>query len=107
MSIRTIRAISRCRFARRGEFRGRFDRRSLLRGARSDVPDPGSTVCACFAVGTWDGDLWGGWLWLFSAFLDRQFTVWGQIESGMEFVDALPVGEPPANPGKIVKATIA
>jgi len=27
------------------------DRRSLLRGARSDVPDPGPTVCACFAVG--------------------------------------------------------
>jgi peptidylprolyl isomerase len=40
-------------------------------------------------------------------FLDRQYTVWGQVESGMDFVDALPVGEPPANPGKIVKATVA
>ena len=36
-----------------------------------------------------------------------QYTVWGQVESGMEHVDALPVGEPPANPGKIVKATVA
>jgi len=39
-------------------------------------------------------------------FLDRQYTVWGQVESGMEHVDALPKGEPPRNPGKIVKATV-
>ena len=39
-------------------------------------------------------------------FLDGQYTVWGQVESGMEHVDALPKGEPPANPGKIVKATV-
>jgi peptidylprolyl isomerase len=40
-------------------------------------------------------------------FLDGQYTVWGQVESGMEHVDALPVGEPPREPGKIVKATVA
>ena len=40
-------------------------------------------------------------------FLDKQYTVWGQVESGMEFVDALPVGEPPRAPGKIEKATVA
>ncbi len=40
-------------------------------------------------------------------FLDRQYTVWGQVESGMELVDALPKGEPPRNPGKIVKARVA
>src|SRR5918997_2777098 len=39
-----------------------------------------------------------------AGFLDRQYTVWGNVESGMEHVDALPKGEPPANPGKIVKA---
>jgi peptidylprolyl isomerase len=38
--------------------------------------------------------------------LDGQYTVWGEVESGMEHVDALPKGEPPANPGKIVKAEI-
>ena len=37
-------------------------------------------------------------------FLDRQYTVWGQVESGMEHVDALPKGEPPRAPGKIVRA---
>jgi len=42
-----------------------------------------------------------------AGFLDGQYTVWGQVESGMEHVDALPVGEPPASPGKIVKATIS
>ncbi len=40
-------------------------------------------------------------------FLDNQYTVWGEVESGMEHVDALPTGEPPANPGKITKATVA
>ncbi|MEO0590473.1 MAG: peptidylprolyl isomerase [Pseudomonadota bacterium] len=40
-------------------------------------------------------------------FLDKQYTVWGQVESGMEHVHALPKGEPPASPGKIVKATVA
>jgi cyclophilin family peptidyl-prolyl cis-trans isomerase len=39
-------------------------------------------------------------------FLDRQYTVWGQVISGMEHVDALPKGEPPREPGKIVKATV-
>ena len=42
-----------------------------------------------------------------ATFLDRQYTVWGQVVEGMEHVDALPKGEPPRNPGKIVKATIS
>ena len=42
-----------------------------------------------------------------SPFLDRQYTVWGEVESGMEHVDALPTGEPVADPGKIEKATVA
>ena len=42
-----------------------------------------------------------------ATFLDRQYTVWGQVTSGMEHIDALPKGEPPRAPGKIVKATVA
>ena len=42
-----------------------------------------------------------------AGFLDGQYTVWGEVESGMEHVDALPVGEPPREPGKIVKATVS
>ena len=40
-------------------------------------------------------------------FLDGQYTVWGEVESGMEHVDALPKGEPPSDPGKILKATVS
>jgi peptidylprolyl isomerase len=40
-------------------------------------------------------------------FLDNQYTVWGEVVSGMEHVDALPKGEPPRAPGKIIKAAIA
>ena len=40
-------------------------------------------------------------------FLDGQYTVWGEVTSGMEHVDALPKGEPPRTPGKIVKAAVA
>jgi peptidylprolyl isomerase len=42
-----------------------------------------------------------------ATFLDRQYTVWGVVESGMEHVDALPKGEPPRSPGKINKAMVA
>ena len=40
-------------------------------------------------------------------FLDGQYTVWGQVTDGMALIDALPKGEPPANPGKIVSAKAA
>ena len=36
--------------------------------------------------------------------LNGQYTVWGKVTQGMENVDALPKGEPPRNPGKIVSA---
>jgi peptidylprolyl isomerase len=39
-------------------------------------------------------------------FLDGQYTVWGEVIEGMEYVDALPKGEPPREPGKIVKASL-
>ncbi len=31
----------------------------------------GLAACAAFAVGTREWDIWGGWFWLFSAFMDR------------------------------------
>jgi peptidylprolyl isomerase len=40
-------------------------------------------------------------------FLDGQYTVWGVVTDGMELIDALPKGEPPREPGKIVKARTA
>ncbi len=39
-------------------------------------------------------------------FLDRQYTVWGEVIEGMEAVDKLPRGEPPRSPGKIVSMRV-
>ena len=36
-----------------------------------------------------------------ASFLDKQYTVWGKVVEGMEHVDAINKGEPPANPTKI------
>ncbi len=42
-----------------------------------------------------------------ATFLDGQYTVWGEVTAGMELVDALPKGEPPRSPGKIVTMRVA
>ena len=42
-----------------------------------------------------------------AGFLDNQYTVWGEVISGMEHVDALPKGEPPREPGKIKSMKVA
>jgi peptidylprolyl isomerase len=39
--------------------------------------------------------------------LDRKYTVFGRVLTGMPYVDAIERGEPPANPTKIVHAYIA
>ena len=38
--------------------------------------------------------------------LTGQYTVWGQVVSGMEHVDRITPGEPPSNPDRIQKAFI-
>ncbi len=40
-------------------------------------------------------------------FLNGQYTVWGQVVQGMELVDKIQRGEPPANPDRIVKMQVA
>lgn len=42
-----------------------------------------------------------------ATFLDRQYTLWGQVTEGMENVDQIKRGEPVRDPDKIIKATIA
>jgi peptidylprolyl isomerase len=39
--------------------------------------------------------------------LDGQYTVWGQVVEGMEYVDQIEKGEPPANPDRIVRMRVA
>jgi peptidylprolyl isomerase len=80
----------------KADLKAEFNAEPHVRGtcsmARTQVPDSAnSQFFICFDD---------------ARFLDRQYTVWGQVISGMEHVDALPKGEPPREPGKIVKATV-
>ena len=77
----------------KAEFNSEPHARGTCSMARTQVPDSAnSQFFICFDD---------------AEFLDGQYTVWGQVESGMDHIDALPKGEPPANPGKIVKATVS
>jgi peptidylprolyl isomerase len=42
-----------------------------------------------------------------ASFLNGKYTVWGRVIEGMENVDRINRGEPPASPDKIVSAKIA
>ncbi len=61
--------------------------------ARANDPDSGdSQFFICFAP---------------APNLNGQYTVWGQVVQGMELVDKIQRGEPPANPDRIVKMQVA
>ncbi|WP_413221100.1 peptidylprolyl isomerase [Tritonibacter mobilis] len=40
-------------------------------------------------------------------FLNRQYTVYGRVIDGMEHVDAITRGEPPANPDRMISVKVA
>ncbi len=68
--------------------------RGTLGMARSphDVDTANSQFFICFAPASW---------------LNGQYTIVGKVVNGMEFVDRIARGEPPANPDKIVKMQVA
>ena len=75
------------------EFTSAPFKRGTLGMARSAMPDSAnSQFFICFAP---------------ASFLNNQYTVWGEVVSGMEFVDKIKRGEPPANPDKIVRMSLA
>ena len=41
------------------------------------------------------------------SFLNNQYTVWGQVIEGMEYVDQIQKGEPPRNPDAMINVSIA
>ena len=69
-----------------------FDR-GVLGMARSQNPNSGNSQ---FFIMFDDGH-----------FLNGQYTVFGRVTSGMEHVDAIVRGEPPANPDKMISVKIA
>jgi len=77
----------------KAEFNAEPHVRGVCSMARSSLPDSAnSQFFICFDD---------------ARFLDNQYTVWGEVTEGMEHVDALPKGEPPRAPGKIVKAVVS
>jgi peptidylprolyl isomerase len=38
--------------------------------------------------------------------LNGNYTVWGKVSSGMDCIDQINKGEPPANPDKIIKMSV-
>jgi peptidylprolyl isomerase len=79
------------------KLKAEFNKAPHVRGtvsmARAANPDSGdSQFFICFAD---------------AGFLDGQYTVWGEVTSGMENVDKIKRGEPVMNPDKIVSAKMA
>lgn len=77
----------------KAEFSPEPFRRGTLGMARSQDPDSAnSQFFIMFADGDW---------------LNRQYTVFGEVIEGMEFVDNIKRGEPVVNPDKIVRMRLA
>ena len=80
----------------KGNVMAEFSKVPFVRGtvgaARSQNPNSAdSQFFICFADGQ---------------FLNGQYTVWGKVIEGMENVDKVAVGEPPANPTKMTKVRL-
>ncbi|WP_330167715.1 peptidylprolyl isomerase [Bartonella grahamii] len=75
------------------EFSNLSHKRGTVSMARSQNPNSAnSQFFICFADAPW---------------LDRQYSIWGQVVEGMENVDKIKRGEPVADPDVITKAVIA
>ncbi|MGD9510158.1 MAG: peptidylprolyl isomerase [Geminicoccaceae bacterium] len=80
----------------KGNLMAEFNSKPFVRGtvgaARSQNPNSAdSQFFICFAP---------------APHLNGQYTVWGQVIEGMENVDKVAVGEPPANPTKMTKVRL-
>ena len=69
-----------------------FDR-GVVGMARSQNPDSGNSQ---FFIMFKEGH-----------FLNGQYTVWGRVTEGMDHVDAITRGEPPASPDRMVRVRVA
>ncbi|WP_322892629.1 MULTISPECIES: peptidylprolyl isomerase [unclassified Yoonia] len=67
--------------------------RGSIGAARSSSPDSANSQ---FFINFKDND-----------FLNGQYTVYGQVISGMQHVDAITKGEPPANPDRMISVKVA
>ena len=77
----------------KAEFSGIPHDRGTLGAARSQNPDSANSQ---FFINFNDNH-----------FLNRQYTVYGRVIEGMELVDEIVRGEPPANPDRMVSVKVA
>jgi peptidylprolyl isomerase len=77
----------------KAEFSGVPHDRGTLGAARSQNPDSANSQ---FFINFSDNH-----------FLNRQYTVYGRVTSGMEHVDAIQRGEPPMNPDRMISMKVA
>ncbi len=77
----------------KAEFSGLPHDRGTLGAARSGSPDSANSQ---FFINFGDNH-----------FLNRQYTVYGRVIEGMDHVDAIVRGEPPANPDKMISVKVA
>ena len=77
----------------KAEFSGIPHDRGTLGAARSQNPDSANSQ---FFINFKDNH-----------FLNRQYTVYGRVVSGMEHIDAITRGEPPANPDRMIRVKVA
>ena len=76
----------------KAEFNAQPHVRGTCSMARAQNPDSGdSQFFICFTD---------------ARFLDRQYTVWGEVIEGMENIDQIKRGEPVSNPDKIVSMKV-
>ena len=77
----------------RAEFSNEKFKRGTLGMARSQHPDSAnSQFFICFEDASW---------------LNGQYTIFGEVIEGMEHIDAITRGEPPADPDKILSMRMA
>ena len=77
----------------KAEFTKEPFKRGTIGAARSQSPDSAdSQFFICFDR---------------ASHLDGQYTVWGEVTEGMDVVDKVAKGEPPANPDKIISLRVA
>ena len=77
----------------KAEFSGIPHDRGTLGAARSQNPDSANSQ---FFINFKDNH-----------FLNRQYTVYGRVVSGMEHIDAITRGEPPAHPDRMISVKVA
>ena len=77
----------------KAEFSDAKHRRGTVSMARSQDPNSGdSQFFICLEESPW---------------LNKQYTVWGNVVEGMENIDKIEKGEPPKNPDQIVSISVA